>query len=83
MNRILLIFCACIALACFAPLTPKAIAFSASHTAVMPIASPVLPVASAGPQGPQPSNVWPMLGLSAIIAAGGLALMRKIASTLS
>lgn len=28
-------------------------------------------------------RVWPMLGLSAIIAAGGLALVRRIAGTIS
>jgi hypothetical protein len=82
-NRILIILCGCIALACFAPVVHIAAAPDSSQTAVMPTISPALPVATVAPEGSQPANVWPILGLSAVIAAGGLALMRKIANTLS
>ena len=80
MNRTLIILCIFLAVVCFAPIAHIA---AAPRTAVMPAISPALPVASTMPQGSEPGSVWPMLGLSAVIAAGGLAVMRKIANTLS
>jgi hypothetical protein len=82
-NRFLIVLCAFIALACFAPVVHIAAAPQPPQPAVMPAISPALPVATVEPQGSQPGSVWPMLGLTAVIAAGGLALMRKIANTLS
>jgi hypothetical protein len=79
-NRILLILCVFITLACFAP----AIHLAAAPSTAMPAISPALPVATVTQQpGSQPASVWPMLCLSGLIAAGGLAVMRKIAGTIS
>lgn len=59
-------------------------ATSRIEAGITPVLAPALPVASSVIiEEPRNPSVWPILGLSGLIAIGGLLVVRKIANTIS